>query len=50
MIQSIYEIKRTLYFYYFFITQFTTAQLTGKIIANEDNYPLEYATVALYRN
>ena len=43
------KLKEQLYLLIFFIiTQFTTAQLTGKIIANEDNYPLEYASVALY--
>ncbi|QVY65925.1 outer membrane beta-barrel protein [Polaribacter sp. Q13] len=31
------------------ISQFATAQLTGEIIDAEDNYPLEYATLALYQ-
>ena len=31
------------------ITQFTSAQLTGKIIDSEDSFPLEYGTAALYR-
>jgi len=31
-------------------TQFVSAQLTGEIRATEDNYPLEYATVALYQS
>jgi len=45
------KLKEQLYLLIFFIiTQFTTAQLTGKIIANEDNYPLEYASVALYQS
>ena len=44
------KLKEQLYLLLFLITtQFTTAQLTGKIIATEDNYPLEYATVALYQ-
>ncbi len=30
------------------ITQFTFAQITGKIQDTSDNYPLEYATAALY--
>ncbi|MFT6841569.1 MAG: iron complex outermembrane receptor protein [Psychroserpens sp.] len=30
------------------LTQFTSAQITGKIIDHEDNFPLEYATAALY--
>ncbi|QTD38002.1 TonB-dependent receptor [Polaribacter batillariae] len=29
-------------------SQVSFSQITGKIIDNEDNYPLEYATVALY--
>jgi hypothetical protein len=29
--------------------QVATAQLTGKIVDNEDNYPLEYASVAIYK-
>lgn len=31
------------------ITQFASAQLTGKIIDSEDGFPLEYGTAALYR-
>ncbi|WP_166384658.1 outer membrane beta-barrel protein [Polaribacter sp. 11A2H] len=31
------------------ISQFATAQLTGKIIEADESYPLEYATVALYK-
>jgi iron complex outermembrane receptor protein len=31
------------------ISQFTTAQISGKIVDSEDNYPLEYASVALYQ-
>jgi iron complex outermembrane receptor protein len=30
-------------------SQFTTAQLTGKIIEADERYPLQYATVALYQ-
>jgi iron complex outermembrane receptor protein len=30
------------------ISQMVTAQLTGKVVDAADNYPLEYATVALY--
>lgn len=44
------KLKELFFVLFFLITiQITTAQLTGKIIANEDNYPLEYATVALYQ-
>lgn len=31
-----------------FLTQFTAAQITGKIQDTTDDYPLEYATAALY--
>ena len=30
------------------VSQFATAQLTGIVVDNEDNYPLEYASVAIY--
>ncbi len=30
------------------ISQFATAQLTGKVIDKEDNYPLEYTSIAIY--
>lgn len=44
------KLKVQLYLLLFlFTTQFISAQLIGKIIAIEDNYPLEYATVALYQ-
>jgi len=44
------KLKELFFVLFFLITiQITTAQLTGKIIATEDNYPLEYATVALYQ-
>ena len=33
---------------YFIITQIVTGQITGKIQDTSDNYPLEYATAALY--
>ncbi|ARV14273.1 outer membrane beta-barrel family protein [Polaribacter sp. SA4-12] len=31
------------------LCQFATAQLTGKVVDNEDSYPLEYASVAIYK-
>ena len=31
------------------ICQVATAQLTGKVVDNEDNYPLEYTSVAIYK-
>ena len=31
------------------ICQVATAQLKGKVVDNEDNYPLEYASVAIYK-
>jgi len=44
------KLKKLFFVLFFLITiHITTAQLTGKIIATEDNYPLEYATVALYQ-
>lgn len=30
------------------LVQVATAQLTGKVVDNDDNYPLEYASVAIY--
>ncbi|MGJ8760200.1 MAG: outer membrane beta-barrel protein [Polaribacter sp.] len=32
------------------LSQLTTAQLRGKVIEADENYPLEYATVALYKS
>ena len=31
------------------ITQFSIAQITGKVIEKENNEPLKYASVALYQ-
>lgn len=31
-------------------SQITTAQITGKVIENEEDYPLEYASVVLYNS
>ena len=45
------KFKEQLYLLIFLIsTQFITAQIIGKITAAEDNYPLEYATSALYES
>ncbi|SDR92024.1 Outer membrane receptor proteins, mostly Fe transport [Polaribacter sp. KT25b] len=33
----------------FIVSQFTVAQISGKIVDSGDNYPLEYASVALYQ-
>lgn len=45
------KFKEQLYLLIFLIsTQFITAQIIGKITASEDNYPLEYATTALYES
>ncbi|MDO5972025.1 TonB-dependent receptor [Flavivirga aquimarina] len=35
---------------FFLIVNNLSAQISGKIIESEDNYPLEYATAALYKN
>ncbi|MBU3011759.1 TonB-dependent receptor [Polaribacter vadi] len=32
------------------LSQIATAQITGKVIENDENYPLEYATIALYNS
>lgn len=45
------KFKEQLYLLIFLIsTQFITAQIIGRITASEDNYPLEYATTALYES
>ena len=44
-----YKVQSYLLFFLMSI-QFVSAQLTGEIRAAEDNYPLEYATVALYQS
>ncbi|WP_435414985.1 outer membrane beta-barrel protein [Polaribacter aestuariivivens] len=42
------NINKSLFLIFIFISQFSIAQITGKIVDNDDNFPLEYATAALY--